>query len=114
MSGTYVHVCGITGTGDVKCWGENNFGNLGVQLAAANETCANGPCLSTPTPVTLPAGVKAKKVVAAAYTSYVLTPEGRIFAWGLNNRGQLGHLPRPTENACAQSCNALAEEVLVP
>lgn len=113
LSGSYVHVCGIAVAGDVKCWGENNYGGLGVQPSAANETCVNGPCLSTPVAVTLPQ-VMAKKVVAGVYASYVLTPEGKIFAWGLNNRGQLGHLPRTTENGCTQACNPAPEEVAMP
>lgn len=114
LSGTFVHVCGIDGTGDVKCWGENNYANLGIAPNAPTENCVNGKCASTPVTVTLPPGVKAKKVVAAVYASYVLTPEGKLYAWGHNQRGQLGHLPRSTENQCTEPCNPAAEEVLLP
>ena len=114
LSGSFVHVCGINDTGDVRCWGENNYANLGVAPGATTEDCVNGKCASTPVTVTLPVGVKAKKVVAAVYTTYVLTPDGKLYAWGLNQRGQLGHLPRTTENQCTEPCSPLAEEVLVP
>lgn len=52
-------------------------------------------------------------VAAGTYSSFALTSDGRVEAWGLNNYGQLG-LPVSAQAAFSPSVvNALAEEKVV-
>jgi hypothetical protein len=52
-----------------------------------------------PTPVAAMAGVRVRRVAAGWYHSLALTWDGRVYSWGGNNYGQLGHgdkLERPS------------------
>ncbi|MBI3071556.1 MAG: hypothetical protein HYY84_05440 [Deltaproteobacteria bacterium] len=72
------HTCVVTG-GQLKCWGSNEFGQLGVNCASARET--------RPMAVADVAGVVS---VSASYHTCVATSEGRVVCWGENGKGQLG------------------------
>lgn len=84
-----------TGSGEVWAWGDNRWGQLGNPNTT--ETCdsPNGvPCSTTPLrvlglpdPATDPVGA----VAGGGWHSLALTASGRVFAWGLNEFGQLGN-----------------------
>jgi alpha-tubulin suppressor-like RCC1 family protein len=46
---------------------------------------------SEPAPVTAMAGVRVRSVVAGSDHSLALSWDGRVYSWGLNRHGQLGH-----------------------
>lgn len=76
------HACAVTEAGAVKCWGNNQFGQLGER----------GGCL---TPCVTPVGVEGlasgiSAVVAGYFHTCALTTAGRIKCWGDNQFGQLG------------------------
>ncbi len=81
------HTCALTTADGVKCWGSNEFGQLGNEMT---ESCELGyPCSATPVDVAgLGAGVIA--IAAGDYHTCALTTLGGIKCWGRNLHGQLG------------------------
>jgi alpha-tubulin suppressor-like RCC1 family protein len=76
------HVLGIKGDGSLWAWGLNDQGQLGC-----------GTCTSpqkTPVAVTSPAG-QWIAVSAGQKSSYALRSDGTLWAWGYNNKGQVGN-----------------------
>jgi len=91
ISAGFGHSLAVASSGQVFAWGNNQRGQLGDGSTADR---------LTPVRVHLPAGTKVTAVSAGAIFSLALTSTGRVLAWGLNHRGQLGigmttdrHLP---------------------
>lgn len=79
-SAGWSHACGLTPSGGVKCWGNNQYGQLG-----------NNSTTSSLTPVDvqgLSAGV-ASLHLGARHSCALLT-DGKVKCWGANDLGQLG------------------------
>jgi hypothetical protein len=79
VSAGWKHTCAIIGAGAVKCWGWNNYGQLG-----------NGTATSSSEPVT-PIGMtsEATSISAGPFYSCAVV-EGEVKCWGSNQNGQLG------------------------
>jgi alpha-tubulin suppressor-like RCC1 family protein len=73
--------CALTAGGAVKCWGSNQFGQLGNSSAS--------PSSSVPVDVTgLSSGVEA--IAASGGHACALTTGGAVKCWGENGYGELG------------------------
>jgi len=78
-----LYTCALLSTGEVLCWGINNYGNLG------DGTYDNR---NLPTPlVGLPVGEETTAISSGGRHACVLLRSGRIMCWGLGTSGQLGN-----------------------
>ena len=75
------HTCALLDTGAVKCWGHNNFGQLGDGTASNSTTPVNVSTLSS--------GVV--QISAGQYYTCALLNTGAMKCWGYNANGQLGN-----------------------
>ncbi|MCB1608189.1 MAG: hypothetical protein KDI71_14565 [Xanthomonadales bacterium] len=73
------HTCAVVGSGAVKCWGANDFGQLG-----------NGDRDNSDIPVNVVGISDATKVTAGRYFSCALVSGGAVKCWGSSFYGQLG------------------------
>jgi alpha-tubulin suppressor-like RCC1 family protein len=85
----YDHNCVLLASDQVKCWGRNTKGQLGLGDAKDRGNQANQMGDSLPA-VDLGTGQKAIGVVAGFYFSCALLGSGQIKCWGQNDSGQLG------------------------
>ena len=76
------HVCALSAAGEVKCWGRNHRGQLGI----GSTSNSLGPAAS----VALGTGVKAIGIAAGAAHTCAVLDNGALKCWGENADGQLG------------------------
>ncbi len=97
----------VTASGQLYSFGNNSYGELGNETNAENPFAAN----PTPTPVTLPGATgPATQAAGGGDHSLALTATGQLYAFGLNNRGQLGN---PT-NTKTELANPTPTLVMLP
>jgi len=78
--GCHSHACAVTEPGDVWCWGQNQYGQLGRGTISAYEAL---PARAT--------GISgAVQVGVGAFHACALTRGGEVWCWGINGVGELG------------------------
>jgi hypothetical protein len=73
------HTCGVTGTGDAYCWGDNFAGKLGDETATMRLM-----------PVAVHGGLKFARITAGGQTTCGITTAAAAYCWGQNTFGALG------------------------
>ncbi len=75
------HTCALTESGQVKCLGDNSYGQLGSGTHADSRVLADVQGLKDPVVA----------VRAGGYHTCALTTAGAVTCWGANEKGQLGN-----------------------
>lgn len=75
------HTCAVLDDDTISCWGDNQFGQLGVDVAGRS---------LLPRPVLLPAGSTAAAVTTGTEHTCAVLDGGTAGCWGRNFSGQLG------------------------
>ncbi|MBL8523720.1 MAG: hypothetical protein JNN20_08530, partial [Betaproteobacteria bacterium] len=83
-----LHSCALTASRGVKCWGNNEYGQLGDGSNASRASAVDVVGLST--------GVAA--VAAGANHTCALKTDGGMMCWGANGSGQLGDNTKVSRN----------------
>jgi alpha-tubulin suppressor-like RCC1 family protein len=77
----FEHSCAITDAGATYCWGNNNFGRLGIGLSGGVRT----------TPTETSGGLVFESFTAFSGHACGLTAVGTAHCWGKNDRGEIGN-----------------------
>lgn len=85
----YGHACAILQGGVLKCWGKNDYGQLGLG-DTDNRGDAAGEMGSSLPAVTLGTGRTAKRVFASGYHTCAILDDDKVKCWGRNSAGQVG------------------------
>jgi alpha-tubulin suppressor-like RCC1 family protein len=73
------HTCALVTGGEVRCWGNNVFGQLG-----------DGTVMERHQPVTVTLAGPATELTAGAFHTCALLASGALHCWGLDEVGQVG------------------------
>lgn len=89
VSSGYTHGCILFEDGKIKCWGNNEYGQLGIGDKKSRGTLPNqmGEYLKT---VDLGQDVHAIKLATGGYHNCALLSDGTVKCWGYNEEGELG------------------------
>ena len=84
------HSCALLDNASVKCWGLNNFGQLGIDNSTNEPSLMSGGEVAVLPVVKLGTGRTSTAIAGGFYHTCALLDNASVKCWGLNNRGQLG------------------------
>ncbi|MCB0326472.1 MAG: hypothetical protein KDD52_02530 [Bdellovibrionales bacterium] len=90
ISSGYAHSCALFENGKIKCWGQNDYGQLGYE-----DTDNRGDMMNNKMGENLPyvdlGGLEAVQVSVGFYHSCALLKNRKVKCWGRAGTGQLGY-----------------------
>lgn len=85
------HFVALTQTGQVYTFGDGSKGQLGrIEAKHLNSISTNRELFMIPGKVDFGPNVQIVRIFSKQWSSFALTAEGTLYAWGLNNYFQLG------------------------
>ena len=88
------HTCVVTSDGEIECWGQNDFGQLGRDFICAYGSYQNGCngnfAVTSPGKVVYNGEFGFKEVSVGDFHTCGLLENGAAMCWGSNSDGQLG------------------------
>lgn len=85
----FAHACAVLSTGEVKCWGDNQDGQLG--LGDTTDRGLDGDLMGDSLPVVdLGTDYQVAEIGCGNFHNCAILVDGRLKCWGLNSLGQLG------------------------
>jgi cysteine-rich repeat protein len=87
------HACAVMSNGALRCWGRNDFGQVGQPILVSELEPALGDdeLPSSLSPVNLGAGALAQRVACGLRHTCVLLTNGQVTCFGHDGEGQLGN-----------------------
>jgi alpha-tubulin suppressor-like RCC1 family protein len=99
--------CAVMTSGKVRCWGVDDFGQLGVPPADIAKTCSafgrTAKCRETP--VEVPSLTDVASVQVGFFHACAVKTDATVVCWGRNADGELGHDPAGDELCSGQPCS---------
>ena len=92
------HTCAVAVDGSIHCWGDNEFGQLGVSTSELCEREHHDPHLCSTTPVSVSGGTSWKDVSVGRWHTCALATNGRAHCWGHRLTGVLGDGIEPDDS----------------
>ena len=89
------HTCALLSTGEVACWGLDDYGQLG-DGAGSSWTCNGDPCEYF---AVVLAFFSSATDITAGYRHSCAVEAGSVYCWGRNDHGQLGVDPAITTDS---------------
>lgn len=83
------HSCALLTTGRVRCWGENNHGQLGLNLSSSTRV-GDGTAPSIIAAGDVPVGGDVAAISAGGFHTCALLTNGKVRCWGQGTDGELG------------------------
>lgn len=85
------HTCAILDSGQLKCWGSNMFGQLGLESFTPRGNGTTSDMGAALPPVDLGTGRTAVQVAAGQAHTCAILDNGQVKCWGANSQGELGY-----------------------
>ncbi len=97
------HACGLKESGEVWCWGQNHFGQLGIGRTVFDCRFRLGDCSEVPLQVV--GDYRFSDLNSGDdHTCGITTPGERVVCWGLGGHGELG-VPADSMETCYDGSN---------
>ena len=75
-----IHTCAVLANGTVKCWGKNDYGQLGQGTSEGPQTCFGRGCSSTP--LTVPGLTGVTDLASSSDRTCAVLSDGIVKCWG--------------------------------
>ena len=107
------HTCALLQNGTVRCWGQNDFGQLGNGAAITPQTRPPIP-RPTPSPVEVIGINTAVAIESGVFHTCVILRDGTMRCWGWNDFFQLGNQAAINASSTPVTVNGVTPAALAP